>query len=281
MRFPALPAAPTLLPIVLLCFSRIGPANAQTANQEEIFRQFLEWLKTQPRDVQNTPDPKGSYCAFLERLGLGRNECDRRWEISVQRVRQGPEAAEIFFDKTYAEPPADFKDKPNDFLVSCAKTLKPGRALDVHMGQGRNALFLAAQGWDVTGFDLSREGVAHARTEAAKKGLQIKALHQRHEDFDFGRSRWDLVVMSYTWVPLDDAALIGRIVASVKHGGFLVFEHHLNPGSARPGDWLPRRNELSSVFRGLKVVKFEEATAEPDWGGSKASPVVRMLARRE
>jgi SAM-dependent methyltransferase len=267
----------------LLCFSWIALAQPQTSKEEDaVFRQFLDWLKTQPRDIQNTADPKSSYCAFVGAQGIGEVECGRRWEFVLRRVREGPEAAAIFFDKTYAAPATDFKSTPNEFLVACAKGLKPGRALDIHMGQGRNALYLAEQGWDVTGFDISQEGVAHARAEAERRRIRINAVQQTHQEFDFGRSTWDLVVMSYTWIPLDDAALIRRIVDSIKPGGLLVFEHHLET-SSRPrdeGDWLPRPKELLSTFGRLKVLKYEETVAPPDWGGKRSGDIVRMLASK-
>jgi 2-polyprenyl-3-methyl-5-hydroxy-6-metoxy-1,4-benzoquinol methylase len=73
-----------------------------------------------------------------------------------------------------------------------------GRALDVHTGQGRNAVNLASKGWLVTRFDFSAEGVRAARDAAKKAFVKVTALVRRHEDFDFGRAEWDLVVMSYT-----------------------------------------------------------------------------------
>jgi SAM-dependent methyltransferase len=54
---------------------------------------------------------------------------------------------------------ATFNHSPNAFLVEFAKTLKPGRVLDVGMGQGRNTIYLAQQEWQATGFDLSDAGV--------------------------------------------------------------------------------------------------------------------------
>jgi SAM-dependent methyltransferase len=265
------------------CLSWIALAQPQTSKEEDaVFRQFLDWLKAQPRDIQDTADPKSHYCAFLGAQGISEVECGRRWELVIRRVREGPEAAAIYFDKTYAAPASDFKSTPNDFLVACTKGLKPGRALDVHMGQGRNALYLAEQGWDVTGFDISQEGVAHARAEAERKRVRIKAVQQTHQEFDFGRSTWDLVVMSYAWIPLDDAALINRIVDSIKPGGLLVFEHHLETSGRQrdKGDWLPRPKELLSTFGRLKALKYEETVAPPDWGGRKLSDIVRMLAKK-
>jgi len=61
-----------------------------------------------------------------------------------------------------------------------------GRALDVGMGDGRNAIFLAQRGWDVTGIDLSEVGVAKAKNRAVELGVNLNALVQDIDDFDFG-----------------------------------------------------------------------------------------------
>ena len=63
-----------------------------------------------------------------------------------------------------------FNHEPNAFLVEMLRTWKPGRALDVGMGQGRNAIWLAKQGWNVTGFDLSDAGVKLAQEKASERG---------------------------------------------------------------------------------------------------------------
>ena len=61
-----------------------------------------------------------------------------------------------------------YNPAPNAFLVEVARDLKPGRALDVGMGQGRNAIYLAQQGWNVTGVDISDEGIRQAKEQARK-----------------------------------------------------------------------------------------------------------------
>ena len=81
---------------------------------------------------------------------------------------------------------ATFNHAPNAFLVEFAKTLKPGRALDVGMGQGRNAIYLAQQGWQVTGFDLSDAGVKIAREQAAKFQVSVTAVVADAAAYDFG-----------------------------------------------------------------------------------------------
>src|SRR6266436_6759185 len=82
-----------------------------------------------------------------------------------------------------------FSRKPNAFLVEMTRERKPGKALDVGMGQGRNTIYLAQQGWDVTGIDPADEGVRSARAEAVRLSLRITALVTTHEAFDFGENQ--------------------------------------------------------------------------------------------
>jgi len=63
--------------------------------------------------------------------------------------------------------------------------------------RGRNSIFLAQQGWEVTGFDPAEKAVALARENADKLGVSLKTEIQRMEDYDFGERRWDLILLSY------------------------------------------------------------------------------------
>src|SRR2546430_1791302 len=65
-----------------------------------------------------------------------------------------------------------------------------GTARDVGMGQGRNSIWLAQQGWDVTGFDPAEKAVALARENALKLGVNLKTEIKGTENFDFGERRW-------------------------------------------------------------------------------------------
>lgn len=69
-----------------------------------------------------------------------------------------------------------FNHNPNAFLVGCVRNRKPGKALDVGRGSGRNALYLASHGWDVTGFDIADAGVVQARKKAKKLEYLLSAL---------------------------------------------------------------------------------------------------------
>lgn len=262
--------------LLLLC---VVPATlAQTKlDQEQVWREYIEWLRAQPLG----PNTQEQYRARLRNSGLTEVQVDERFAVieKLSRVRLEPKI--IFFNKAYTSPKPMFNTAPNAFLAEVIQEVKPGKALDVHMGQGRNAVYLAQKGWDVTGFDLSDQGLAVAQCLAEKAGVKIKTILQSHEEFDFGRDRWDLVVMMYTWIPMSDLTYAKRICESLKPGGLLVFEHHLE--ELKPGEektaWLPEPNQLFKVFGDLRVLRYEDRLDTVDWGKGKGR-VGRLLAQK-
>jgi len=63
------------------------------------------------------------------------------------------------------------------------------------MGQGRNSIYLAQQGWSVTGFDIADEAVASAKARAEKESVKINTILEPIETFDFADSQWDLIAL--------------------------------------------------------------------------------------
>ena len=107
----------------------------------------------------------------------------------------------------------------------------------------------------------------------------MTALVRRHEDFDFGRAQWDLVVMSYTWVPLR-GEYVDRIIESLKPGGLIVFEHLMDEsGSENAAPWLPRPNELLKVFGRLRILRYEDVRADADWSW-RPERIARLVAEK-
>ena len=172
----------------------------------------------------------------------------------------------------------------NKFLAETVKGKQPGRALDVGMGQGRNALFLAALGWDVTGFDISDVGVKQARETANKRGLKLDVMVADVDRFDYGKQRWDLVVGMYMHEYLTRNAK--KIVDSLKPGGMLVIEgihRDINKDSLRGERYGHHSNELPKVFDQLRIRFYEDTVAPADWekSGGKPVPIVRLIAVKE
>ena len=98
--------------------------------------------------------------------------------------------------------------------------VKPGRSLDVGMGQGRNTIYLAQQGWDSVGFDPADRAVAAARGTGEAAWSQITATVVRDEDFDWGESQWDLIVLSYVGA----REYVEKVTRALRPGGMVVVE---------------------------------------------------------
>lgn len=252
------------------------PVWAQ-AGDEALWREFLKWYESRP--VEDT-NPRLSYLEELRRRGVKQEEIERRGQALERLVRtRWLELMPRFFDRTYKSGEPRFNPRPNAWLVECVKGLKPGRALDIDMGQGRNAVFLAEAGWDVTGFDSSKEGVAVAQRAARAAGVKLRALDARHEDFDYGTAQWDLVVMTYAWVEVR-GPLTAKIVASLKPGGRLVYEQMVETsGGEGAAPWLPLAGEAPKIFGALQVVQYEEVTARADWSW-RPERLVRLVAEK-
>lgn len=170
-----------------------------------------------------------------------------------------------------------FSREANALLVEAVRNRKPGRALDVGMGQGRNSLFLARQGWEVTGFDSADEGVRQAKVEAARLGLRLSAEVSTFEAFDFGTEKWDLIVITYE----PTKAIAPKVAGALRPGGIVVVEdRHLDTRRVWPAGTFGD-NELLSFFGGLRVLRYEDVWGRADWSVKKIDErLVRLVAEK-
>jgi SAM-dependent methyltransferase len=206
------------------------------------------------------------YRAKLSEGGLDKAAIER-----TMRAIDSYGEAELY-DKVFTDPP-DFNTRPNSLLVEVVRDLRPGEALDIAMGQGRNSIYLASLRWTVTGFDVSQAGLAKAREAAAAKRLNITAVHSSDEDFDFGRSRWDLIAIIYSL----EKRSTERARDALKPGGIVVIEAGHKSASGAPFEY--DSGELRRMFAGFEILRDDELTAQPDW--SKAPiRLVRFVARK-
>ena len=178
-----------------------------------------------------------------------------------------------------------FNKDANRFLQQVTAGLEPGLALDIGMGEGRNSLFLAEQGWQVTGIDIADEAVAQANRKAKEKGLQLNAVVESVDTYDYGVDKWDLVIGMYLHNHITRNT--EKIIASVKPGGLLLIEGfhwdfsadrvNVERGGGRFGY---KSNELTEVFGKLRILYYEDVTDKPDWVSQEGKPIVRFLARK-
>lgn len=259
------------------------PDSSDPGKVRALWLEFLEWGKASKAG----PSFRG-YAESLDKGGVAADEIRRRLQVLRGQFTEQPEGIEMIYDPLYGKPLTGelekdgFKTAPNAFLVEAMKDIKPGgKALDVGAGMGRNALHLAGLGWDVTGIDLSGQGLAVIRANAEKSGLKVDTVKTSYQDYDFGKERWDLVAMILSWAPVEDPAFLARLKESVKPGGFVVFEHVLQREKEPfpPGVHAPAPGALRGFFRDFEILIYREVEDYGDWGGPP-TPHVRMVARK-
>jgi len=135
--------------------------------------------------------------------------------------------------------------EPTPLLVETAAKLKPGRALDLACGSGRNAMWLAEHGWQVTAVD---------RSPVAIPGVDTHVADLEKHEFTIEEESWDLIVVGY-YLQRD---LFEPIKRGLKPGGValvivLLMEsgHERSLFRAQPG-------ELSKYFEGWEISHYHE-----------------------
>jgi len=246
--------------VTLLVFSE---ARAQVPAYD-FYPDFRKWWFALPDDQRRPMEAViERYSERLHREGVGAEEIARRLEL-IRDKRQELESDYWNRHLTAAQP--SFNTAPNEWLVSVLADRKPGRALDVGMGEGRNTLYLARKGWDSTGFDPAAKAVALASSRAVQEGLTIHTQVALDRDFDFGHAQWDLILFS--WMPVNEPA---RVSEALRPGGAVVVES--------PEAWYPL-NGLLKMFEGLRIVRYEDRPRQADFFERRQMPVVRLLAEK-
>jgi len=183
------------------------------------------------------------------------------------------------WNKVFASSEASFNRQPNAFLMKSVQGRTPGTALEIGMGQGRNTIAMARLGWDVTGIDISDEGIRQALAEAKTQNLTIHAILADADKFDYGIARFDLVYATFEHQIITNNA--DKIVAALKPGGLVIVEGFGEDFSKEIGRPLGHRvNELTRAFDKLRILYYEDTIGPADWNNGKPAPVVRFVARK-
>jgi SAM-dependent methyltransferase len=149
------------------------------------------------------------------------------------------------WDERYAATDLVWSSTPNQFVASELASLRPGRALDLAAGEGRNALWLAARGWQVTAVDFSRAGLDKGRAlqQRHERGdeLRVDWVHADVLAYDAGPAAYDLTVLAYLQLTADQRrTVVRRGFAALRPGGtFFVVAHdstNLTEGTGGPTD---------------------------------------------
>ncbi len=168
----------------------------------------------------------------------------------------------IKWNKKFADRPNQLME-PEPFLVENVGNLKPGSVLDIACGDGRNAIYLAREKFDVTGVDFSDEGLSRLNRFASDEGLKINTIQHDLEGIDEIplSNKFDNIVVSH--FKLSDA-LLRKIPYLLSSNGMLIYvvfnvstigirafpeDFCIPKGSLRNYDWPLKLQVYKEIFR--------------------------------
>jgi SAM-dependent methyltransferase len=167
--------------------------------------------------------------------------------------------------------------RPSGLLRRWLPRLPRGRALDVATGLGRNALYLAAAGYQVDAIDISPTGLRAAARRARRRGLRVRWIEADLDTYPLPTDRYAVVINAFFL----KRRLLPALKAAVRPGGVLIVESHLAgvapDGGPRKSAHRLRPGELERVFRGWEVLDLEEGRFKE---GGRVWLIGRIVARR-
>jgi len=153
--------------------------------------------------------------------------------------------------------------EPARLLVENVELLPKGRALDVAMGTGQNAIYLAKMGFDVEGVDISPEVVNTALSSARNAGVTIRVqVADLEGNYHVEKGVYD-VIICFNYL---QRSLIPQIKDGLRKGGIVVYETFIVDqtqfGKPRNTDYLLKHNELLNMFRNFRCLYYREGIVE-------------------
>lgn len=194
------------------------------------------------------------------------------------------------WNERYAQADLLWSAAPNRFVAEELSDLKPGRALDLGAGEGRNAIWLAGLGWNVTAVDFSDAAIAKGRARAEPVSLNIEWLVEDLLEYRPEERAFDLVLIAYIHLPpAEQASVLQKAASAVAAGGTFFLVGH-DPDNITKGVGGPQNPALlysaEDVVRQigpLEIVRAEQALRPvvTDEGEKNAIDVVVRAVRTE
>lgn len=177
------------------------------------------------------------------------------------------------WDKRYAAREYAYGILPNKYFAAQLRNLKPGRLLLPAEGEGRNAVFAAELGWQVTAFDISKEGKEKALKLAVDKGVKIDYLLQGFNDVQFDSESFDCIGLIYAHLPSAMRQIVyPQLISYLKKGGSAILEGFsekqiiYNSGGPKDLDFLFTIDKLKGHFSEFDQLNIRDASVVLDEG---------------
>ncbi len=197
-----------------------------------------EWGNQTP-DPTETPEGTNAY-----QMVTGEDSEDERshWDAFLNRAQY-----------VYGKEPAPFL-KENIHVV------RPGRALDIAMGEGRNAVFMAKRGFQVDGVDISEVAIRKALRLARENHVTLTPINADLNKYQVQPETYDLIVtINFLYRPF-----IPALKKGLKRGGYVIYENYTVDqlknalGQNLRRDWLLQKGELKELFKDFEILVYKE-----------------------
>jgi 2-polyprenyl-3-methyl-5-hydroxy-6-metoxy-1,4-benzoquinol methylase len=265
---------------LLLCSASAtlqAAAPAQQAESKPALSddELWKWYEKWTADLKMLPP--GQSMTLMDAAvaqGMSREEATARFQRINPLRRTSLDRERIYWNAVFKL--GGGPSAPLRLLQEALKKVKPGMALDMGMGRGRNTIYLASNGWQTYGYDMAPDAIAAAQAAAKEAGVKINTTVAKHEDFDFGESKWDLIVCAYCYARSDDPHLPPLFWKALKPGGIVVFQEADNT----PQVWTTTV-EIWKRFHILRLEDQDPGYIDDDYLPSRTMRTIRLVARKE
>jgi len=173
------------------------------------------------------------------------------------------------WDERYSKKTFVYGKSPAQFLSENYQYIPyEGAVLDMGMGEGRNAVFLAQKGYKVTGVDISSVAVKKAYLLAQEFGVKIKGVVASLSDYKIQPNSYDAIICFY----FVDRNLIEKIKTWLRPGGVLIYEAYTkrewSKQKRQDSNEFLEEQELLKLFPGMRVLKYQEPLHEKEFRSS-------------
>ena len=195
--------------------------------------------------------------------GASKTETVSKGTNSYQNVTgDDVEQDRAHWDQYYAKSEGTyvFGKEPAKILIENVDILPIGRVLDIAMGEGRNAVYLAKKGFIVDGVDISETALRKARRMARENRVNVNFYNADLNHYTIPNEKYE-VILNIDYL---QRTLIPQIKRGLKRGGVVVFENLTLDQLSNPGseglrrDFLLKKGELKEAFADFKVLFYEE-----------------------
>jgi SAM-dependent methyltransferase len=154
----------------------------------------------------------------------------------------------------------DLNAEPTPLLVATASNLVPGKALDLASGTGRNSLWLAEHGWNVTAVDAASAAIEILQTRANERSLEINAIvaDLEKEEFEIEPSHWDFIAICYYL----QRNLFEPAKRGIVPGGLLLCIVHITEPGEDESPFRLRPGGLEKHFDGWEILHYHEGKVD-------------------